>query len=108
MPDFGGTIKDATWKMYNWQYVFLSCFPPLHAYIQGLASGAQRTWESAFCPPLYPHLILLVFTLLGISGPVSFTVLLHCCIEKNGKYGLRASSAGTILLHGNQDPSSDP
>lgn len=87
MSHFGGTIKDATWEMCNWQHVFLSCLPPIHAYIQSLASRAQRTWESDFCPPLYSHLIILVFTLLGISGPVSFTVHLHCCISKTEKTG---------------------
>lgn len=60
---------------------------PSHAYIQGLASRAQRTRESAFCPPLYPHLIIPVFFLLGISGPLSFTVLLHCCIAKTENMG---------------------
>lgn len=87
MSDFVGTIKDATWKMCNWQRVFLSCLQPLHTYIQGLTSRAQRTWEYAFCPPLYPHLSIPVFTLRGIFGPLPFTVLLHCCTAKTENPG---------------------
>lgn len=30
MSDFGGTIKNATWKMCNWQHVF---FPASHLYM---------------------------------------------------------------------------
>lgn len=75
--NFGDTIEDAVRKMC---ILLPSC-------IQGLISKAQGAREPAFCPSLHPHLITPPFTMLGLSGPLSFTVVSHGYIDKMENIG---------------------
>lgn len=100
-------MEDAVWKMGIWQHVFPP-LPLLHSCIQGLAPKAQGAWEPALCPSLHAHLIIPVFTLLGISGPLLFTIQEHCCVAKMETVHQGADSVGTVLLQKYEDPGSDP